>query len=103
MRTKIWVSRSLLLLVLWSANFFLAGSQMLSGANACVSCIHWSVSGTSEASVDGIELLFMIVGAFGQALAGQSRAVSILGVLIFWRFVVLAFSDLPPSPLTHRL
>jgi PHS family inorganic phosphate transporter-like MFS transporter len=33
----------------------------------------------------GIELMIIIVGTIGQAVAGQAPAVSILGVLIFWR------------------
>lgn len=37
---------------------------------------------------DGIELIIMIIATFSQALAGSSPGVSILGVLIFWRFVM---------------
>ena len=37
---------------------------------------------------DGIELIIMIIGTFGQALAGNGPAVNIIGVLVFWRFLV---------------
>jgi hypothetical protein len=40
--------------------------------------------------VDGIELMIMIIATFGQALAGQAPAVSVLGVIIVWRFIVSA-------------
>lgn len=45
---------------------------------------------------DGVELMIMIIATFGQALAGQAPAVSVLGVIIVWRFIVSAtilFSD----------
>lgn len=38
--------------------------------------------------VDGVELMIMIIATFGQALSGQAPAVSIIGVLIVWRFIV---------------
>ncbi|KJA16682.1 hypothetical protein HYPSUDRAFT_206867 [Hypholoma sublateritium FD-334 SS-4] len=36
----------------------------------------------------GIELIVMIIGTFGQALAGSAPAVNIIGVLVAWRFLV---------------
>ncbi|KAJ8589849.1 phosphate transporter [Rhizopogon salebrosus TDB-379] len=36
----------------------------------------------------GIELMIMIIATFGQALAGQAPAVSVLGVIIVWRFIM---------------
>ncbi|KAG1722226.1 major facilitator superfamily domain-containing protein [Suillus paluster] len=36
----------------------------------------------------GVELMLMIVACFGQALAGQAPAVSAIGVIIVWRFVM---------------
>lgn len=36
----------------------------------------------------GIELMIMIIATFGQALAGQSSAVNVLGVIIVWRFIM---------------
>lgn len=49
-----------------------------------------SVSATDRPSpdTDGVELIIMIIATFSQALAGYSPGVSILGVLIFWRFVM---------------
>lgn len=40
--------------------------------------------------IDGVELMVMIIATFGQALAGQAPAVSVLGVIIVWRFIVSA-------------
>jgi hypothetical protein len=45
-------------------------------------------------STDGIELMIIIIGTFGQALSGSGAAVNIFGVLIVWRFLV---SDLTCS------
>ncbi|KAG6333503.1 hypothetical protein ID866_5592, partial [Astraeus odoratus] len=36
----------------------------------------------------GIELMIMIIATFGQALSGQAPAVSIIGALIVWRFIM---------------
>ncbi|OJA11143.1 hypothetical protein AZE42_02381, partial [Rhizopogon vesiculosus] len=36
----------------------------------------------------GVELMIMIVATFGQALAGQAPAVSAIGVIIVWRFIM---------------
>ncbi|KAG2083849.1 major facilitator superfamily domain-containing protein [Suillus cothurnatus] len=36
----------------------------------------------------GIELMIMITATFAQALAGQAPAVSVIGVIIVWRFVM---------------
>jgi MFS transporter, PHS family, inorganic phosphate transporter len=35
----------------------------------------------------GVELCIIIVATFGQAISGQAHAVSIIGVLIVWRFL----------------
>ncbi|KIM88284.1 hypothetical protein PILCRDRAFT_95578 [Piloderma croceum F 1598] len=35
----------------------------------------------------GVELLIIITGTFAQALAGNGHAVSVIGVLIVWRFI----------------
>jgi PHS family inorganic phosphate transporter-like MFS transporter len=40
--------------------------------------------------IDGVELMVMIIATFGQALAGQAPAVSVIGVIIVWRFIVRA-------------
>ncbi|KAJ7664748.1 phosphate permease [Mycena rosella] len=36
----------------------------------------------------GVELIIMIVGTFAQATAGGGQAMSIIAMLIFWRFIV---------------
>jgi PHS family inorganic phosphate transporter-like MFS transporter len=36
----------------------------------------------------GIELMIIIIGTFGQTLAGQSHAVNVIGVLVVWRFLM---------------
>ncbi|KAJ6492146.1 inorganic phosphate transporter [Mycena sanguinolenta] len=36
----------------------------------------------------GIELILMIVGTFSQATAGEGQAISVIAMLIFWRFIV---------------
>ncbi|KAH7928254.1 phosphate permease [Leucogyrophana mollusca] len=36
----------------------------------------------------GVELIIMIIATFGQALAGQAPAVSIIGVIVVWRFIM---------------
>lgn len=42
----------------------------------------------TELSADGFELIIMIVGTFAQATAGEGQAMSIIAMLIFWRFIV---------------
>ena len=37
---------------------------------------------------DGMELMIIMVATFGQALCAPAIGVSVVGVLIFWRFVV---------------
>lgn len=36
----------------------------------------------------GVELMIMIIATFGQALSGEAPAVSIIGVIIVWRFIM---------------
>jgi PHS family inorganic phosphate transporter-like MFS transporter len=35
-----------------------------------------------------MELMIMIIATFGQALSGAAPAVSIIGVLVVWRFIM---------------
>ena len=49
---------------------------------------------------DGIELMIMIIATFGQALSGTGHAVTIIGVLVTWRFIV---SFLDPSLFTDLI
>jgi MFS transporter, PHS family, inorganic phosphate transporter len=37
---------------------------------------------------DGIELMIIIIGTFGQAISGQGPTVGIIGALIVWRFIM---------------
>jgi PHS family inorganic phosphate transporter-like MFS transporter len=36
----------------------------------------------------GVELMIIIIGTFAQALSSGNHAVSIVGVLVVWRFIV---------------
>jgi MFS transporter, PHS family, inorganic phosphate transporter len=45
--------------------------------------------------LDGVELIIIIIGSFGQALAGEAQAVNILAVIIMWRFVVCGILNSP--------
>ena len=50
---------------------------------------------------DGVELMIIIVATFGQAVSGNGDAVSIIGVLVVWRFLVCRYHFLPHS--THSI
>lgn len=39
-------------------------------------------------STDGVELVIIIIGCFGQCLAGDAPSVNIVGTIIIWRFVM---------------
>jgi MFS transporter, PHS family, inorganic phosphate transporter len=60
---------------------------MSSVVSACVShlvgIVHHGTCLTR--SVDGIELMIIIVATFGQAVAGEAHAVNVIGVIIVWR------------------
>lgn len=54
--------------------------------------------GADILEIDGLELILMMIATFGQAVAGHAPAVSIIGVLVTWRFLVSVSSDaLAPS------
>ena len=38
--------------------------------------------------IDGVELIIIIIGTFGQAVAGEAHAVNIFAVIILWSFIV---------------
>lgn len=38
----------------------------------------------------GIELIIIIIGTLGQAVAGRAPGINIYGVLIMWRFIMYA-------------
>ncbi|KAG1775929.1 major facilitator superfamily domain-containing protein [Suillus placidus] len=48
----------------------------------------WLADVVGRKRMYGVELMVMIVATFGQALAGQAPAVSVLGVIIVWRFIM---------------
>ena len=85
------MSRSLLLSVLLSVNCSSVGSPTLSVVSGCVSRkqpITIGASRSNTLTVDGVELMLIIVATFGQALSGQGHAVNIIGVLVVWRFIM---------------
>ena len=43
---------------------------------------------TSLSVQDGMELAVIMVATFGQALCAPATAINVIGILIFWRFVV---------------
>ena len=46
----------------------------------------------------GLELIIIIFATLAQALSSPSRAVSITGLIIFWRVLMASF---PPEPSDH--
>lgn len=42
-------------------------------------------------SKDGVELMIIIIGTFGQVVSGQAHAVNIIAVIITWRGIVCSF------------
>ncbi|KAM6499660.1 Major facilitator superfamily domain containing protein [Amanita muscaria] len=48
----------------------------------------WLADRMGRKKMYGIELMIMIVGTFGQALAGATQTVSLVGTLIVWRFIM---------------
>jgi PHS family inorganic phosphate transporter-like MFS transporter len=79
-------------LATWLVNFFSDGSQILWVVRGCVG-VYFMLKLTiiiNQYMIDGVELMVMIIATFGQALAGQAPAVSVLGVIIVWRFIVSA-------------
>ncbi|EKM58403.1 uncharacterized protein PHACADRAFT_207229 [Phanerochaete carnosa HHB-10118-sp] len=48
----------------------------------------WLADLVGRKKMYGIELMIMIVGTFGQTLAGEAHAVNIIAVIIVWRFIM---------------
>ncbi|KAJ7925077.1 phosphate transporter [Mycena leptocephala] len=48
----------------------------------------WFADIVGRKKMYGVELVIMIVGTFAQATAADGRAINILAILIFWRFIV---------------
>ena len=85
---KVLVSRSQLLLEPSLVNYFSVGWLMLSVVRGCVCilpCLHILLL---ISLTDGVELMIIIVATFAQALSGSAKSVSIIGVLVVWRFLV---------------
>ena len=63
---------------------------MLSVESACVSKSAFLevYSIFSLFNIDGVELMIIIIATFAQAVTGHAHAVSIIGVLVLWRFIM---------------
>ncbi|KAG8685332.1 Inorganic phosphate transporter pho84 [Ceratobasidium sp. 394] len=48
----------------------------------------WLADVVGRKKMYGVELMIIIAGTFAQALSGQGPAVSIIGVLVVWRFIM---------------
>jgi PHS family inorganic phosphate transporter-like MFS transporter len=48
----------------------------------------WLADVVGRKRMYGIELMIIIMGTFGQAISGGAHAVSIIGVLVVWRFIM---------------
>ncbi|TFY83528.1 hypothetical protein EWM64_g475 [Hericium alpestre] len=48
----------------------------------------WLADVVGRKRMYGVELMIIIIATFGQALSGESPAVSIIGVLVVWRFIM---------------
>lgn len=46
------------------------------------------ISSSSLVALDGIELMIIILGTFGQAISGSGPTVGIIGAIIVWRFIL---------------
>jgi PHS family inorganic phosphate transporter-like MFS transporter len=51
-----------------------------------LSTLDFLCSPSHQHFVDGVELMIIIIGTFGQAISGQGPTVGIIGALICWRF-----------------
>jgi hypothetical protein len=94
---KVSVSRSQLLLEPSVVNYSSVGWLMLSVVKECVCILPCLPILPLISLTDGIELMIIIIATFGQAVSGNGNAVSIIGVLIVWRFLVSRHSFLPYS------
>jgi len=48
----------------------------------------WLADVVGRKKMYGLELMIIVVSTFGQAIAGHGHAVSIIGVLVLWRFLM---------------
>ncbi|EPT01390.1 hypothetical protein FOMPIDRAFT_1023292 [Fomitopsis schrenkii] len=48
----------------------------------------WMADVVGRKRMYGIELMIIIIATFGQAVAGQAKAINILGIIIVWRFIM---------------
>lgn len=63
--------------------------------SGCVSAAALTQRTVPYEFLDGIELMIIIIATFGQAVAGQAKAINILGIIIVWRFIVSRLCPLP--------
>ena len=92
---KVLVSKSQLLLEPSVVNYSSVGWLTLSAVKGCVCILPCLRILPLISLTDGIELLIIIVATFGQAVSGTGDAVSIIGVLVVWRFLVSRHPSLP--------
>ena len=78
-----------------SGNYCLGGWLTLLDASECVSHLFHhlfnikNVLTTSNyPAIDGIELMIIVTATFAQTLSGSGHAVSIVGALTVWRFIL---------------
>lgn len=69
-------------------NYSSVGWLMLSVVKRCVCILPYLCILPLISFTDGVELMIIIVATFGQAVSGNGDAVSIIGVLVVWRFLV---------------
>ncbi|KAK4687221.1 MFS transporter, PHS family, inorganic phosphate transporter, partial [Tremellales sp. Uapishka_1] len=48
----------------------------------------WLADRVGRKRIYGVELMIIIIGTLGQAVAGRSAAISVYGVIIMWRFIM---------------
>ena len=92
---KVLVSRSQLLLEPLLVNYSSVGWLMLSVVKGCVCILPCLGILLLISLTDGVELMIIIVATFAQALSGTADSVSIIGVLVVWRFIVSRHPFLP--------
>ncbi|RSH85349.1 Inorganic phosphate transporter pho84 [Saitozyma podzolica] len=48
----------------------------------------WAADQIGRKRMYGVELMIIIIGTLGQAVAGEAAAISVYGVIIMWRFIM---------------
>jgi len=75
---------------LWATVVWVAGRQTRTQAHVYVACLSSlrPLERSNDVEPDGIELMIIVTATFAQSLAGSGPGVSIVGVLIAWRFIL---------------